>query len=249
MGVRLELPHQDLPRAETALSSCLCLGRGSRLTPVRPPYLGSCLLPWLPVTGQGHTSALVSAPSTCRQPLPLTLNVQRGQPCGCPQRCCSWARVLLGRGGSALHPQLLLLLSALPSLRGRSAFPACTSSLPAPAASWGGGGLPAPVLPLWVPGRVAARCCAGFCSPCPAPAGSHLCLSPTLLPPPCAPHPFPCPPLAPIPLDWCFVGLFGFFFLINVFVQPQLHPWGSPQRGGQEDNLGCCGRCLCWGGE
>lgn len=246
--MRLELPHQDLPRAETALSSCLCLGRGSCLTPVHPPYLGSCLLPWLPVTGQGHTSALVSAPSTCRQPLPLTLNVQRGQPCGCPQRCCSWARVLLGGGALPCTPSSCCFCQLFPppgaGLPSLPVHPPCLPLLPA----GGVGGCQPQSCPSgcqgrWLPGAVLASV---------PPAPLQLAATSAYLPP-CSPllvppTPFPAPHSSPFHLTGVSLVCL-FFFLINVFVQPQLHPWGSPQRGGQEDNLGCCGGCLCWGGE
>lgn len=192
MGVRLELPHQDLPRAETALNSCLCLGRGSPLTPVRPPYLGSCLLPWLPVTGQGHTSALVSVPSTCRQPLPLTLNVRRGQPCGCPQRCCSWARVLLGRGLCPAPPAPAASVSSslppwqvcLPCLYILPACPCCQLG------RWGAAS--SSLAPL------AAR--EGGCLVLCWPLFSLLCSSwqPPLLVSPLSPHSL-CPPPLPLP--------------------------------------------------
>lgn len=181
-GVKLELPHQDLPRAGTALSSCLCLGRGSPLTPgIVPSALTPC------DRAGAHKCFGFCSVHMQAAPAPHS-ECTAGSALCCPQRCCSWAGVLLAGGLCPAHPApAASVSSSLPP--GQVCLP-CLYILPA---SWGLGGCQPQSCPSecqggWLPIVLAS-------APCSTLAGSHLCSFPPLLPTVCAPHSFPCPPL------------------------------------------------------
>lgn len=142
MGVRLELPHEDLPRAETALSSCLCLGEGEPPDPCASPLPGIVPSALAPCDRAGaHKCFGFCSVHVQAAPTPHT-ECTAGSALRLPAAVLLLGQGPAGQGGSALHPQFLLPLSALPP--GQVCLP-CLNILPAcPCCQLGGWGAASP---------------------------------------------------------------------------------------------------------